>query len=74
MLFMTRWTSFIRTSDYRAREQLGLIHTYLCGPFTYDSLLEKGILFSSLIIFQGKPMCISSRRFPMCISSRRNLR
>jgi len=34
-------TSFSRTAEYRAKEQLRLIHTDICGPITHESYSGK---------------------------------
>ena len=39
-------TSFPRTAEYRAKEQLRLIHTNICGPITLESFSGKKYFIS----------------------------
>nr|KYP75006.1 Retrovirus-related Pol polyprotein from transposon TNT 1-94 [Cajanus cajan] len=47
-------TSFPRSSEYRAKEQLGLIHTDLCGPITPESFSGKKYFVSFIDDFSRK--------------------
>jgi len=46
--------SFPRGSEYRAKEQLGLIHTDLCGPITLKSFSGKRYFISFIDDFSRK--------------------
>ena len=47
-------TSFSRTAEYRAKEQLGLIHTDICGPITPESFSGKRYFISFIDDFSRK--------------------
>jgi len=47
-------TSFPRNSKYQAKEQLGLIHTDVCGPITPESFSGKRYFISFVDDFSRK--------------------
>jgi len=47
-------TSFSRTAEYRAKEQLKLIHTNICGPITLESFSGKRYFISFINDFSRK--------------------
>nr|KYP31898.1 Retrovirus-related Pol polyprotein from transposon TNT 1-94 [Cajanus cajan] len=47
-------TSFPRNSEYQAKEQLGLVHTDLCGPITPESFSGKRFFVSFIDNFSRK--------------------
>jgi len=47
-------TSFLRTAEYRAKEQLRLIHIDICGPITIESFSGKRYFISFIDDFSRK--------------------